>query len=250
MDLRGVKVGTLLGGGIALIIVVMISTTIYSNYLSEGAQRIIENSSRRTFDALTIKRDADEFFAALDETVVLIRDYELDNALNRTFSAFNRVQTTLDESREKGIFTEKELGRAERILAESNSIAVRYFKLKRELIDQGTDRGRTFEGGYSSKSVELSDQFDMLTAKKYEMLGVVTNVIFRSDKEAAAAMSLVRKSQVVSWVVLGFSLVLALVLAFYLVRSTKKIFDLKNEFINIIAHDLRNPVTAILAIWT
>ena len=246
MDLRGVRIGTLLGGGIVLIIGVLISTTIYSNYLSNGAQKIIEDSTTRSFRAITIQNDSERYFSSLDETIVIIRENELIAAQERADGLLNRLRTTIQESGEQQIFSEDELERAEAVLVDTQNISMSYFELKRKLIRGGVDRGRTFEGGYSNESIELSNEFDKLSNQKYEMLGLVANVIMRSDEASQEAMSLVKWSQIVSWVVVGISLVLAIILAFFLVRSAKKIFDLKNEFINIIAHDLRNPVTAIL----
>ena len=62
MNLHNTKIGTLLGIGIVLIIAVMISTTLYSNYLSTRAQDIIQKSTSRIFDVLTIQKDLEELF--------------------------------------------------------------------------------------------------------------------------------------------------------------------------------------------
>ena len=74
------KIGTLLGGGMVLIIGVMVSTTVYSNYLSNSAQEVIENSTIRTFNVLTIQGDNERFYSSLDETIVIMREKELDIA--------------------------------------------------------------------------------------------------------------------------------------------------------------------------
>ena len=246
MNLRGMKIGTLLGGGMVLIIGVMISTTIYSNYLSNSAQEIIRDSTVKSFNAINVQNESERFFSSLDETLVIIKEDELNVAQKRSDGLLNGLRTTLQKSKEQQVFSKDDLKRAEEVLVDVNNISVNYFELKRELIREGAARGRTFEGGYSAKSIELSREFDRLANNKYAMLGIVANVIMRSDRLSREALYLVRWSQIVSWIVVGISLVLAITLAFFLTRSAKKIFDLKNEFINIIAHDLRNPVTAIL----
>jgi len=246
MSLRGVKIGTLLGVGMAVIIGVLITTTIYSNYLSNSAQQIIEDNTIRTFNVMTIQGDSERYFSSLDETIVIITETELAVARERSSGLLNHLKQSVQKSWENETFKEEELGHAEAILAETETVAEGYFDLKEKLILAGEDRGRTFEGGYSVESKDLSGHFDTLANNKYEMSGVLTNVIMRSDRQSQEALSLVRRSQIVSWIVVGISLVLASVMAIFVVRSTKKIFDLKNEFINIIAHDLRNPVTAII----
>lgn len=240
------KIGTMLGGGMVLIIGVMISTTVFSNYLSNSAQEIIRESTTKSFNAINVQNESERFFSSLDETLVIIREDKLNIASSRSEGLLNRLRTTLQESKEQEVFSEVDLKRAEAVLVEVHNISVSYFKLKKELIRSGVARGRTFEGGYSDQSRKLSNEFDKLSNQKYEMLGLVANVIMRADEESQEALYLVRGAQIVSWIVVGMSLVLAVTLAYFLVRSAKKVFDLKNEFINIIAHDLRNPVTAIL----
>jgi|GEM_PF-3013899 signal transduction histidine kinase len=246
MNLQRLKIGTLLGGGMVLIIGVMISTTIFSNYLSNSAQEIIRESTTKSFNAINVQNESERFFSSLDETIVILKEGELNIAQKRSEGLLNGLRTTLQQSKDEQVFSEDDLQRAETVLVDLQDISKNYFSLKREMIREGTARGRTFEGGYSTKSRELSDWFDKLANQKYAMLGIVANVIMNADEESQKALSLVRWSQIVSWVVVGISLVLAITLAFFLIRSAKKILDLKNEFINIIAHDLRNPVTAIL----
>jgi signal transduction histidine kinase len=246
MDLRGMKIGTLLGGGMVLIIGIMVSTTIYSNYLSNSAQEIIRESTVKSFNAINVQNESERFFSSLDETIVIIKEDELDVAQSRSEGLLNGLRTTIQESKKQQVFSEDDLRRAEEVLVDVNDISVSYFKLKRQMIREGVARGRTFEGGYSNDSRDLSNEFDKLSNNKYAMLGIVANVIINADEDSQEALFLVRWSQIVSWIVVGISLVLAVTMAFFLIRSAKKIFDLKNEFINIIAHDLRNPVTAIL----
>ncbi len=246
MDLRGLKIGTLLGGGMVLIIGVMILTTVYSNRLSNNAQDIIQDSTARIFDVLLLQRDTDELFSALDELNVIEEQEELVVARARVNGLMKRAEITIHEGREKEIFEEEELVRAEEILKNTADISVRILNLKESLIRQEGERGGSFQGGFSQEIYELDEQFDMLRNMRYGVQGVVHNVIVRSDKEFRSAMDLVNRAQIVSWVVIGTSFALALFLAYFLIRFAKKIFDLKNEFINIIAHDLRNPVTAIL----
>ncbi len=246
MNLQNIKIGTLLGIGIGGIIVVMISTTIYSNHLSNRAQNIIRNSTARIFDVLTIQRDTEELFSAMDDLVVIREQYELDVAEDRINRLFDRATITIDKGRETQIFEEKELEQAKEILREVSETSESIFNLKADLISQGIEYGGIYRGDSSRNDIELNSNFDRLRNSKHQMLGVVHDVIIRSDEEFRSAMGLVQRAQIVTWVIVGISLVLALFLAYYLVKLVKKIYDIKNEFINIIAHDLRNPITAII----
>jgi signal transduction histidine kinase len=246
MNLRGIKIGTLLGVGMALIIGVMVSTTFLSNYLSGNAQDIIQTSSSGIFDALTLQRDTDEIFSLMNDLVVVMEIGNLVSEEERLRSLIRRAEATLQESREKEVFDEEGYMRAERVVREAADASARIFDLKKYSIEQGIERGGIFRTGFSDEAREMNDQYNKLRRLQLEMSGIVTNVIFHSDEEFRSAMMLVGWSKFVGWVVVGISLVFSLVMAYFLVRSAKKIFDLKNEFINIIAHDLRNPVTAIL----
>ncbi|MFC1594968.1 sensor histidine kinase [Patescibacteria group bacterium] len=246
MNLQNTKIGTLLGIGTAGIIIVMISTTIYSNYLSNSAQQIIGNSTTRIFDVMTIQRDVEELFSALDDLIVIVYQRELDNAEDRVTSLFERAQKTAREGREKEIFNQSELEQTEEVLQDVSGISARIFELKSSLIEEGLEYGGVYRGDSDQRAVELNREFDELRRMKYGMLGVVNDVIIRSDNEFREAMSLVQRAQVITWIVVVISLALAIILAYFIVKFGKKIYEIKNEFINIIAHDLRNPVTAII----
>ena len=245
MDLRKVKVGTLLSVGIVAIIGLMISATIYSNYLTNNAQNIIEKSTSRIFDVLTIQRDTEELFSALSELVVIEEQEELNIARENIKRLFDRAKNTVRVGREKEIFSESDSAKANEIFDDVLIISSRIISLKEKTISQGEEQYENDQASYNG-GTKLDVQFDNLRDIRFEMLGVVNEIIIRSDEEFRDAMDLVQIAQAVTWIVVGVSLALAVLLAYFLVRSAKKIFDLKNEFINIIAHDLRNPVTAII----
>jgi len=246
MNLQNIKIGTLLSIGIVGIIIVMISTTLYSNYLSNRAQEIIETSTTRIFDVLTIQRDVEELTSALDDLIVLVEQYELDVAKQEVSILFERAETTVHRGRTEQIFVESEAAQLEENLKEASDISGRIFELKGDLISRDFDYGQDYRNDFNQDPTKLDSEFDRLRNSKYRMFEVVNNVIKRSDGEFREAMGLVQRAQIVTLVVVGISFVFALILAYFLVRFAKKIYDLKNEFINIIAHDLRNPVTAII----
>ena len=238
------KIGTLLGIGIVAIIGLMISATVYSSYLNSKAQNIIENSTSRIFDVLTIQRDTEELFSAIDGLEIIQNQEKLDEAKENIKFLHDRALNTIRVGRERQIFSESDTASANETLNKVSAISVRIISLKEEAIDQSVsqDESNQLFNGVS----RLDNEFNTLRNVRFEMLGVVNDVIIRSDEEFRAAMDLVQTAQKVTWAVVVVSLVLALLLAFFLIRSAKKIYDLKNEFINIIAHDLRNPVTAII----
>ncbi|MFC1710995.1 sensor histidine kinase [Patescibacteria group bacterium] len=242
MDLQKIKFGTLLGIGIAGIVGLMVLATTYLNYLSNSTQNIIESSTSRIFDVLTIQRDTEELFSALDDVVVIQDQHRLVNVKDRVSSLFERAYKTIDDGREKQIFIESEAIQAREILNNTSDISSRIFNLKEDLISRGVDKGDRF----GEEAKDLSSQFNRLRSTRHEMLGLVHQVIIRSDDEFRGAMDLVQKSQIITWVVVGASLALALFLGYFIVRFAKRVYDIKNEIIYVIAHDLRNPVTAIL----
>ena len=244
MDLRRMKIGTLLGVGIVAIIGLMISATIYSSYLNSKAQNIIENSTSRIFDVLTIQRDTEELFSALGDLEIIQNKEKLDAANEEVERLHERAVNTIRVGREKNIFNESDTAKANETLTKVSAISVRIFSLKEEAINQ--DGSQENSNQVFNGISPLDNEFNTLRNVRFEMLGVVNDIITRSDEEFRAAMDLVQTAQKVTWAVVVISLVLALLLAFFLIRSAKKIYDLKNEFINIIAHDLRNPVTAII----
>jgi len=245
IDFRRLGIGTLLSVGIVSIIGLMISASFYSTYLSNKAQTIIRISTARIFDVLTIQRDTEELFSALSDLTVIEEQEELDAARENVKRLFARAKNTIHEGREKQIFSEVDSTKANEIFDEVSVVSTRIFSLKEESIVQGDEQDENEQTFYKG-GTKLDVQFDNLRNIRYEMQGVVSDIIIRSDEEFRDAMDLVQKAQIVTWVVVGISLGLALMLGFFLVRSVKNVFDLKNEFVNIIAHDLRNPVTAII----
>ena len=246
IDIRKAKIGTLLGVGIVAIIGLMVSATIYSNYLSNKAQNIIEKSSSRIFDVLTIQRDTGELYSMLSDLDVVRSQSEIETAKEKIDSLQKRAEETIRDSSDRNILSEDEALHATQILEKTADVAARILSVKHQTARQGDTFNEWDQNFYTDEDKELDMQFNNLRNIRFEMLGVFHEVTIRSDEEFRGAMELVGIAQIVTWVVIGISLVLASLLAFFLVRSVKKIFDLKNEFVNIIAHDLRNPVTAII----
>lgn len=245
MDLRKAKIGTLLSMGIIAIIGLMITASIYSNYLSNSAQNIIRNSTTRIFDVLTIQRDVEELFSALDELVLIQDKQELKVESENINALLQRAQNTVREGGENEIFKITEVERAEEILNDATGVIEHAIELKENSIDQRIGVDNDFSDTEIEDANRLNTQFIMLRNIRFDMLEVVNNIINQSDEEFRNAMDLVHRAQMLTWIVISISVVLASLLAFFLIRSAKKIYDLKNEFVNIIAHDLRNPVTAI-----
>jgi len=244
-DPRNLTIGALLTLGIFIIIGLIISASFYSNYLTNSAQNIIEKSTSRIFDVLTIQRDTEELFSALGDLTVVQNKNELVKRIVYIDRLFTRADKTINNGREEQIFSEDDYKKASRVLNEVSVISSRIFSLKEESILKISERDENEPNMNSNQDGNLDMQFMNLRNIRFEMLGVFNEIVIRSDEEHRIAMNLVQRAQMITWIVIGISLGLALVLGFLLVRSVKKTFDLKNEFVNIIAHDLRNPVTAL-----
>lgn len=244
-NLRGLKIGTLLSIGIIGIISLMISASSYSTYLSNKSQNIIRTSTSRIFDVLTIQRDTEELFSALSDIDTIRDEKRLSDTKVRIDSLHERAIDTLGQGREREIFQENDVQNAYAVLDEVSEITKDILSLKEETINNIEKP----EDNYDTNRDDVRDldmKFNELRNVRFKMLGIFNDITMRSDEEYRGAMDLAYQSQRITWVVVGISLALAAFLGFFLVRSVKKVFDLKNEFVNIIAHDLRNPVTAIL----
>ena len=246
MDLEKVKVGTLLGVGIAGIVGLMVVTTTYLSYLSTSTQDIIESSTTRIFDVLTIQRDTDELFSKLEDVRIMQTQDEITAARDEYGALLERAKKTIERGEEEEIFVEAEVMQAEKVFEDVSDLAERIFAMKEETIGQRTKSDTGFEGFDNREAVELGREFENIRHVGFEMSALVQNVIIRSDGEFEGAMDLVQRSQIITWVVVGVSVVLALVLGYFIVRFAKRAYDIKNEFIYVISHDLRNPVVAIL----
>ena len=246
LDFRKAKIGTLLTVGIVTIIGLMISASIYSTYLSNKAQTIIRTSTTRIFDVLTIQRDLEELFSATAD-LDTVRDLDrLEIATEKIGALHKRALNTVEDGEERGIFEKSEAEEASEVLEKVSSLTENIIAQKKEMIDK-TGSYMEYSKEYDSDDVrELDKLFFSLRTTRFELLGIFHEITMRSDEQYNRVMDLVYDAQRITWVVVATSSVLALLLGYFLVRSTKKIFDMKNEFINIIAHDLRNPVAAIL----
>ncbi len=237
LDIRNLKIGTLLSVGIILIIGLMISASFYSTYLSNRGLTIIRNSTTRIFDVLTIQRDIEELFSALDGLDIVFDEEVLRNEENRISSLQKRAEQTIKSSTEKGIFNKQESVEATLVLNEVSDLSEKIVEARRLTIQQMD----------STKEPKNNESlFNNLRNIHFRMQGVFYETTTRSDEEFRGAMDLVRRAQGITWVVIGLSFGLSILLGIFLVRSVKIKINLKNEFVNIIAHDLRNPVTAII----
>ena len=245
IDFRRAKVGTLLSVGVVLIIGLMVSATIYSNYLSSSALTIIRNSTTRIFDVLTIQRDTEELFSAMQDVVVFQDQQRLESSEERIETLLERADKTIQEAGEKGIFNDEEFKKAEVALEKAREVSGSVIKTKINTLLNNKEGDFNEKDDFYERNVDSNEQLTRLRNVRFEMLGVFHEMTIRSDEEFNEAMDRVLSAQVLTWLVIGISLVLAASLAIFLVRSVKQIFDLKNEFVNIIAHDLRNPITAI-----
>lgn len=249
MELEKFKVGTLLGVGIAAIVGLMVLTTVYLNYLSYSAQDIIQSSTSRIFDVLTIQRDTDELFSALEDVEVMQDKGEVEAARVRFEELYRRAEETVDRAGEEGVFEEEEVVQAEKVLRDTREVAERVFAKKGAVIER---REEVNESGDEDVEVdnrefkEMNQEFINARNVGFGMSSLVHNVIMRSDEEFNGAMDLVQRSQMVTWVVVGVSVVMAITMGYFIVRFAKRSYDIKNEFIYVVAHDLRNPVVAII----
>ncbi len=245
MDIRKASVGTLLTIGIIAIIGSIISATIYTNYLTSSAQNTIRKSTLRMFDVFTIQHGIDDLFSSLESLDLIIEIEDLDRSDKSVKSKIERSRQTVNESKQTDVFSSEELERIEDLVDDAELAANEIFRLKRKIIRVGLEYDE-FGLSVSTKDTKnLRDQFEIVRYLQLEVKEVAGGVVGRSDIEFRQAMRVVEKALILTWVVIGMSLVLAVVLAYHLIKSVKKIYDLKNEFVNIIAHDLRNPVTAI-----
>ncbi|MFC1654146.1 sensor histidine kinase [Patescibacteria group bacterium] len=243
MDLRRAKIGTLLTIGIVAITGLMISVTVYSSYLTSNAQNIIRNSTTRIFDVLTIQRDIEELFSGIDDLEVIQDQEQLEFKTQNVNKLFVRAQETIKKAHEKKIFSDEETSRANEILNKVTTTSSKAVDLKEESLErESEEKEQKFYQGVSN----IGFQFNKLRNIRFEMSGLVNEIIIRSDEEFRNAMDMVHRAQILTWIIIGVSLILAVFLAFFLIKSAKKIYELKNEFVNIIAHDLRNPVAAII----
>jgi signal transduction histidine kinase len=245
IDLRRAKVGTLLSVGIMAIIGSIISATIYTNYLTSNAQNTIRKSTLRMFDVFTIQHEIDDLFSSLDNLDLIIEIEDLDHSDKSIKSKTERSRQTVEESKQKDVFSPEELERIEDLVNDAELAANEIFRLKRKIINAGLEYDEFGLSVSTKNTKDLRDQFEIVRYLQFEVKEVVGGVVGRSDIEFRQAMRVVERASILTWVVIGMSLVLAGVLAYFLIKSVKKIYDLKNEFVNIIAHDLRNPVTAI-----
>jgi anti-sigma regulatory factor (Ser/Thr protein kinase) len=245
INIRNLKVGTLLTIGIIAIIGSIISATIYTNYLTSNAQNTIRKSTLRMFDVFTIQHRTDDLFSNLDNLDLIIEIEDLDRSDKSVKSKIERSRQTVEESKQKDVLSPEELERIEDLVDDAETTADEIIRLKRKIIEGGLEYDEFGLSLRTEDTKDLKDQFEIVRYLQFEVKEVVGGVVGRSDIEFRQAMRVVERASILTWVVIGISLVLAGVLAYYLIKSVKKIYDLKNEFVNIIAHDLRNPVTAI-----
>lgn len=238
-DFKRLKVGTLLSVGVLLIIGLMILATVYSNFLTTNAQSIISKSTTRIFDVLEIQRDTGELFSAMEDVVVYQDQKRLEEARTNINSLNKRAEETINKAGDKKVFNKSELERAQSTLVKANEVTERIIKTKIMSLNLSE------ESAGSDRNYDTGEQLTQIRSLGFEMDGIFDDIRKRSDEEYRGAMNTVQKAQYITWFVIGISITLSGFLAIFLVRSVKSIFDLKNEFVNIIAHDLRNPVTAI-----
>lgn len=246
LDPRNLKIGTLLSVGIVIIITLMISASFYSTFLSNRGLTIIRNSTTRIFDVLTIQRDIEELFSALDGLEIVLDEERLRIEENKIASLQKKAEQTIQSSTEKNIFNKQESAEAILILNEVTDLSERIVESRRLAIQKNAGSREPDKDLNKEELTGPESLFNNLRNIRFQMLAIFNEMTIRSDEEFREAMDLVRRAQSITWIVIGISLGLAILLGFFLVRSVKKIFDLKNEFVNIIAHDLRNPVTAII----
>jgi signal transduction histidine kinase len=245
IDLRKFKIGTLLSVGMVLIVGLMICATAYSNYLTTNAQRTISKSTTRVFDVLTIQRDTGELFSAMEDMVVYHDQQKLKEAKDKIDGLHKRAEKTIREAGQNKIFDEAELAKAEGVLSTAQEATEHVIKSKIGTIRASEDDESSDSDQFYQIYIDSDQQLTQIRNIGFEMESIFHEMTIRSDEEHRSAMELVAKAQYITWIVIGTSIVLAVSLAFFLIKSVKQIFDLKNEFVNIIAHDLRNPVTAI-----
>lgn len=245
IDVRKFKIGTLLSVGMILIVGLMISATVYSNYLTTNAQSIISKNTTRIFDVLTIQRDTGELFSAMEDVVVYRDKQRLEEARERISELHKRAENTIRESGEKKVLNDEELAKAETILTKAEEVTEAVIGSKIDTIRSSENEESDKFDAFYKRNIDSGEQLTQIRNVGFEMESVFYSVTSRSDEEHRNAMRMVGRAQYITWFVIGASMILAVSLAFFLIKSVKQIFDLKNEFVNIIAHDLRNPITAI-----
>jgi signal transduction histidine kinase len=247
MDIKKLTIGTLLGIGIAGIVGLMVVTTVYLNFLFNSTQDIIENSTSRIFDVLTIQRDTSELFSTLEDAEVIETQKKLEAAKQVYQQMYERAETTIQRGRQEKIFIESEVEKAEKILKDVSDLASKIFDMRETMINKRLEiDDDSSSNDYYQNLAKQNYEYNKARFIGYEMSGLVHGVIMRSDGEFRGAMELVQRSQYITWVVVGISLLLAIILGSFIIRFAKKAYDLKNEFIYTISHDLRNPVAAII----
>jgi signal transduction histidine kinase len=197
------------------------------------------------FDVFTIQHKIEDLFSNLETLDVVIEIDDLEKSEKSVKSKIASSRQTTEESKQKDVFNSEELERIEDLIEDAENTANDIFRLKRKIINKGLEWDE-FGISISTKDTkDLKDQFEVVRYLQFEIKEVVGRVVERSNIEFRQAMRIVERALILTWLIIGLSLVLAVILAYNLVKSVKKIYDLKNEFVNIIAHDLRNPVTAI-----